>query len=100
LLRRQSESGDGAPARGAGCRRQSRSPDSFWSVAAHRPDKIEIRTQLDGKPVEATLEYVPFPENSFYVARTMISEAKKDIQISIDTFDYLKETVGNASKDN
>lgn len=67
--------------------------DSFtliWSVANHRPVSIEIRAQLDGKPVQLKLEYAALSDGPFYAAHTAISMPKKDTVISIDTFDYSK----------
>jgi hypothetical protein len=65
--------------------------DSFtliWSVANGRPVSIDIRTELDGKPVQLTLEYATVRSGPFYAARTVISSPKSDSAIRIDTFDY------------
>ena len=68
--------------------------DSFtflWSVANRRPERIEVHTEVDGKPVEASMEFVSLPEGPFYAAHTTISEPKKEIRIVMDTFDYMRE---------
>jgi hypothetical protein len=65
--------------------------DSFtltWSAAEHRPEKIEIRTALDGKPVNAMVDYGCLPNGPFYAARTVVSDAKDDLRITLETFDY------------
>jgi hypothetical protein len=65
--------------------------DSFtliWSVANHRPVSIDIRAELDGKPVRLAVNYAALPGDPFYAAHTMISALKKDTVINIDTFDY------------
>lgn len=62
-----------------------------WSVANHRPEKIEVRTEVDGKPVAATIEYAS-PEGPFYAAHTTVSEPKKEIRILVDTFDYVRDS--------
>ncbi|SRR6266545_5041555 len=65
--------------------------DSFslvWSVVDSRPAKIEIRTELDNKPVQVGIEYASLPEGPFYAAHTVVSAPKKDLRVSIDTFDY------------
>src|SRR5205823_12055985 len=67
--------------------------DSFtltWSVVNRRPEKLEIRTKLDGKPVSAMVEYASLPAGLFYAAHTVISAPKKDLVIDIDTFDYAR----------
>ena len=67
--------------------------DSFtltWSVVNKRPEKIEIRTELDGKPVTATLEYAALPDGLFYAARTIVSDPKEDISVNIDSFDFTR----------
>jgi hypothetical protein len=65
--------------------------DSFtlvWSVANHRPVSIDIRAELDGKPVRLTLEYDALKSGPFYAVHTLISAPKNDTVIRIDTFDY------------
>lgn len=69
----------------------AKASDSFtlvWSVAHHRPAKVEIRAEADGKPVAITVEYASLPEGPFYPARTVISAPKKDLTVAIDTYDY------------
>ncbi|HEY1949599.1 MAG TPA: hypothetical protein VGG97_21495 [Bryobacteraceae bacterium] len=65
--------------------------DSFtliWSVANHRPAHIEIRADVDGKPVRITTDYAALPDGPFYAAHTVLSDPKKDLNVNIDTFDY------------
>ena len=65
--------------------------DSFtllWSTADHRPKEIEIHADMDGKPVAITLQYAALPDGTFYAAHTVVSAPKKDVTITIDTFDY------------
>jgi hypothetical protein len=65
--------------------------DSFtlvWSVVNHRPVSIDIRAELDGKPVQLTQEYDALKGGPFYAAHTVISAPKKDLVIRVDTFDY------------
>jgi hypothetical protein len=61
-----------------------------WSVARQRPEKIEIRSTLNGKPVEAAVEFTALPEGPFYAARTVVSAPKNDLVIHIDEFDYTR----------
>jgi hypothetical protein len=66
--------------------------DSFtlvWSVVNHRPVSIEIRAELDGKPVQLAVEYSVLKDGPFYAARTLISVPKKETVIRIDTSDYI-----------
>jgi len=68
-----------------------RPTDSFmlvWSAANRRPVKIEIHSDLDGKPVTILTEYASLPEGPFYAARTVMSAPKKDLRVTIDTFEY------------
>jgi hypothetical protein len=65
--------------------------DSFtlvWSVVNRRPVSIDIRAELDGKPVQLTLEYDNLKGGPFYAAHTVIAMPKKETVIRIDTFDY------------
>ena len=65
--------------------------DSFtlvWSVVNHRPASIGIRADLDGKPVQLTLEYAVLRDGPFYAAHTKIAMPKKETVIRIDNFDY------------
>lgn len=59
-----------------------------WSVVHHRPEKIEVSTDVDGNPISATVEYTSLPEGLFYAAHTIVSEPKKHLTISIANFDY------------
>ena len=59
-----------------------------WSVVNHRPERIEVTTELDGKPVSATVSYASLPDGLFYAAHTIVSEPKKGLGINIETFDY------------
>ena len=73
--------------------------DSFtlvWSVVNRRPVKTEVRTDLDGDPVQVAIDYAALPDGPFYAARTMVTAAKKDIRITIETFDYARS--GGAAK--
>jgi hypothetical protein len=68
-----------------------KSSDSFtlvWSAVNHRPVSIDIRADLDGKPVQLTLEYAALRDGPFYVAHTRIAMPKKETVIRIDNFDY------------
>jgi hypothetical protein len=70
--------------------------DSFtltWSVANHRPERIEIRAELDDKPVQITSDYAALPNGPYYAAHTTLSAPKKDLNINIDTFDYAPSDV-------
>lgn len=65
--------------------------DSFtliWSVANHRPARIEIHADLDGKPVQIAVDYASLPAGPFYAAHTLVSAPKKDLTVNVDTFDY------------
>jgi hypothetical protein len=62
----------------------------IWSVANRRPDRMEIHTELDKKPVTLTVEYASLPEGPFYAARTVLSAPQKDLRVTIETFDYTR----------
>jgi len=62
----------------------------IWSVANHRPVRMEIHAELEGKPVQMKVEFAALPDGSFYNAHTRISMPKKDLVINIDNFDYTK----------
>ena len=65
--------------------------DSFkltWSLTGHRPERIEIHTTLDKKPVHMTIDYASLPNGPFYPERTVLSAPAKDLTVSIETFDY------------
>jgi hypothetical protein len=65
--------------------------DSFtmvWSVAKHRPAQIDIRADLDGKPVRLTIDYAAVPDGPFYPAHTVITVPKKDLTITVDSFEF------------
>jgi hypothetical protein len=78
----------------AGLRKPSDSLTLLWSPANHRPAQVEIRAELDDKPVQLTVDYASLPSGPYYPARTTISMPKKDVLITIDTFDY--ETSGDS----
>ena len=61
-----------------------------WNTANHRPEVVEIASQLDGKPVNATIEFAALHDGPFYDARTVVTQPKKDITVTIDTFDYTR----------
>ena len=61
-----------------------------WSVANQRPEKIEVRTELDGKPVEAAVDFAALPQGPFYAARTIVSAPKKDLVIEMDEFEFTR----------
>ena len=61
-----------------------------WSVVNHRPEKIEVHTELNGKPVSVTIEYASLPDGPFYPARTVVSSPKQDLAITIDSFEYVR----------
>jgi hypothetical protein len=62
-----------------------------WSANNRRPERIEIRSELNGKPVSATVEYAALPDGPFYPAHTLVSVPKQDISITVDTYDYSHE---------
>jgi hypothetical protein len=65
--------------------------DSFtliWSVANRRPVSIDIHAELDGKPVQLTLEYAALKDGPFYAIHTVIFMPTKNTRINIDRFDY------------
>jgi len=59
----------------------------LWSVEHQRPNKIEIQTELDGKPVSMTVEFAEVANGPFYPAHVTIVEPKKDITVNIDQYD-------------
>jgi len=72
--------------------------DSFtliWNTANRRPERLEIHTALDKKPVQMTIEYASLPDGPFYPARTTLTATAKDLTVSIDTFEYSRSTNGN-----
>jgi hypothetical protein len=75
-----------------------RSSDSFtliWSVVNHRPVQIEIRTDLDEKPVRITINYSTLPDGPYYAAHTIVFSPKKDITIAMDAYDYTRSEVAS-----
>jgi hypothetical protein len=65
--------------------------DSFtlvWSIANHRPVKIEIQSELDNKPAKIEIDYSTLPNGPFFPAHTGITAPEKKIVVNIDTFDY------------
>jgi hypothetical protein len=60
-----------------------------WSVANKRPEKIAIKSKLEGKPVELTVDFAALPDGPFYPAHSVVSLPKKDLIVNIDTFDYV-----------
>ncbi len=65
--------------------------DSFtliWSVVNHRPAQVDIRAEMDGKPVRITVDYAGLPDGPYYAAHTVISAPKKDLVMTVDNFDY------------
>jgi hypothetical protein len=66
--------------------------DSFtllWSVAQHRPARVDIHAKLEGKPVQLTVDYAGLPNGPYYPSQTVIRAPKKDLTITVDTFDYM-----------
>lgn len=66
--------------------------DSFtllWNVANRRPAQIDIRSDLDGKPVRFTVAYASLPGGHFYPEHTLISVPNRELTIAIDQFDYM-----------
>ena len=61
-----------------------------WSVVHQRPEKIEVRSELDGKPVTVTVDYAQLPNGPFYAARAVISAPKNDLVLNIEEFDYAR----------
>jgi hypothetical protein len=69
--------------------------DSFtltWSVADQRPQRIEIRSALDKKPVQMTIDYASLPDGPFYPARTVLVVPKKDLTVSIESLDFSRSS--------
>lgn len=62
----------------------------YWNVTGRRPERIEVHSQLAGKPATADVNFASLPDGPFYAARTVVSEPKKNITITIDTFDYTR----------
>jgi hypothetical protein len=73
----------------AGAKKPSDSFTLIWSVANHRPAQIEIRADVDGKPIRITMDYAALPDGPLYAAHTVLSDPKKDLNVNIDTFDYM-----------
>ena len=72
--------------------------DSFtlvWSAANHRPERIEIRAELDNKPVQLAVDYSALPNGVFYPARTTISLPAKDLTVTVESFDYMPSVPSN-----
>ncbi len=71
--------------------------DSFtmvWNAGAHRPERMEIHTILDKKPVQMMVEYASLRDGPFYPAHTVLSAPAKDLTVSIETFDYSRSAGG------
>jgi hypothetical protein len=71
-----------------GLKRPSDSFTVIWSRAHNRPVSVEIRADVDGKPVQLNVQYANLPDGTFYPARTVITVPKKNIALTITTFDY------------
>jgi hypothetical protein len=80
-----------------GLRQPSDSFTLIWSVMNHRPVEVDIRAELDGKPVHLTVDYASLPNGPYYPAHTTISAPKKELLITVDTFDY--EVSGDAKSE-
>lgn len=73
----------------AGLNRPADSLTMVWSVVKRHPVKIEIRTDDSGKPVQLDIDYSTLPGGAFYPARIVISAPKKNLTLTITTFDYV-----------
>jgi hypothetical protein len=67
----------------------------LWSVTDRRPNRIEIHTELDKKPVELTIQYAALADGPFYQARTILSMPSKDLMLTIERFEYSRATAAN-----
>jgi len=87
-----SRAGSGADAdlvfTAAGFKRPSDTFKVVWNVAKHQPLRIEIRVQADGRPVQLNIDYSTLPDGTFYPARTVIHAPKKELVLTVTTFDY------------
>ena len=88
-----SRSGQGAGAEAriviTGVVKPSDSLTMTWNVVTRKPVKTQVRTDLDGDPVEITVDYSLLPEGIAYPIHTMIQSARKQMWIAMDTFDYV-----------
>ena len=69
--------------------------DSFTmtiDLATRTPVQTLARTDLDGGPVDITVDYSRLPDGTPYPSQARISSLRRDIRVSIDSFDY--ELVG------
>lgn len=61
----------------------------LWSIAHQRPDKIEVHTDLDGRPVSMTINFAQAASGPFYPAHVTVQEPKKDLTVNIDQFELM-----------
>lgn len=73
----------------AGIKHPSDSFRMVWSMAKHQPVSIEIQAEADGKPIQITTNYSTLPDGTFYPAKSVISEPKKNIGLTITNYDYV-----------
>lgn len=65
--------------------------DSFlWTLdaTAMMPIRMEAQTELDGDPVKVTAEYRTLQNGLNYLARAIVTSARKDLEIKVENFDY------------
>lgn len=64
--------------------------DLWLESSSRQPRRLEVRTLLDDKPVRAVSEYRTLPGGIFYVESTVVELPQDEIQITLETFDYLR----------
>ena len=94
-LRSKAEIWQGQGATGDQVRIQAKdfvkSGDSFlWTLdaLAKMPVRMEAETELDGDPVKVTAEYRTLQNGLNYLARAIVTSARKDLEIRVENFDY------------
>lgn len=94
-LRSKAEIWQGQGAAGSQVRIQAKdfvkSGDSFlWTLDAlvMMPVRMEAQTELDGDPVKVTAEYRTLQNGLNYLARAIVTSARKDLEIKVENFDY------------
>jgi hypothetical protein len=66
--------------------------DSFrfqWNSSEKRPQNLEIRTDLDGKPVSISVTFARLPHDGpFHASSATLSHPKKNLTVRIDNYDF------------
>ena len=51
--------------------------------------RVEIKTIYEKKPASLALEYKSVPDGPTYTARTVLTYPEKNVELTIDNYDYV-----------